>query len=886
MTKWKSKKKLKITDSSKKVKPFHKKNNPDNVKNSKSTSQENRRGSGGKVKEGFKSNPKKKSFKKKRYEEKEDEGEEELEVVRNKPQQTSLQTVQGEESSDSDSDQELQDTRKWLTEQNRKKKKSGGFQSMGLSHSVYKGVMRKGYKIPTPIQRKTVPLIMEGKDVVAMARTGSGKTAAFLIPMFEKLKTHMAKSGARGLILSPTRELALQTLKFTKELGKYTGLMAAVVLGGDKMDDQFAAFHENPDIVIATPGRLLHVLMEMEKKLKSVEYVVFDEADRLFEMGFQEQLNEIIHRLPESRQTVLFSATLPRLLVEFAKAGLHDPTLIRLDVETKLSEQLKQSFFRCREDDKPAILLYILKELIDPDHQSVVFAATKHHVEYLNMILSYAGIESTYIYSSLDPAARKINIAKFQHKKVKVLIVTDLAARGIDIPLLDNVINMNFPAKSKLFVHRVGRVARAGREGYAFSLVAHDEVPYLLDLYIFLGRSLNLATPHKNLTDSDGVMGDVPQSVIDEAEDQLRLWHKDHIDLVNMKKVVGNALKKYLRSRPLPAKESIKRYKDILQSSPMGMHPMFASEFGEEEQHRNDLLNALKSYKGHTTIFETNTSSKNKSFDVMKQKRAFHQTVIHRRIEQTSESKEAEADDSDRENTEQQMADEDNLQETFRTVIGGKRKANSKVFDPKRKKKRKSESVRDEENYLHYRPKDFQSEQGLSLGTSFDKEASSAVLDLRDEINKSKATSHIKWDRKKKKFVSTIEQAANKKKIRTESGALISASYKSRAYKDWLNRNKMATANDSGDEEEEVDNRKKEPDYRLKVTGTRQRNWHTKVSNKDNNDQKGSRRELKHPDEIFKQRKLKARKEAFQKQRQKQKQSRRNFKTQKSKKKR
>lgn len=810
-----------------------------------------------------------------------EEDNDEMEVVGQKYLQQI--SIQDKEDADSDSSQELQDTRKWLTEQNRKKKKSGGFQSMGLSHGVYKGVMRKGYKIPTPIQRKTVPLIMEGKDVVAMARTGSGKTAAFLIPMFEKLKTHTAKSGARGLILSPTRELALQTLKFTKELGKYTGLRAAVVLGGDKMDDQFAALHENPDIIIATPGRLMHVLVEMEMKLKSVEYVVFDEADRLFEMGFQEQLHEIIHRLPESRQTVLFSATLPKLLVEFAKAGLHDPTLIRLDVETKLSEQLKQSFFRCREEDKLAILLYILKHVIDLDQQTVVFAATKHHVEYLHMILTYAGIDSTYIYSSLDPSARKINVAKFQHKKVKVLIVTDLAARGIDIPLLDNVINVNFPAKSKLFVHRVGRVARAGREGYAYSLVAQDEVPFLLDLFIFLGRSLTIASQLKNVEDKDGVLGDVPQTVIDEAEEQLRLWHKDHIDLINMKKVVGNAHKKYLRSRPLPAKESIKRYKQIQSADNIGLHPVFAMEYSTEEQQKNDLLNALKAYKGHSTIFETNTSSKNKSFDVMKHKRAFHQTIIQKKTKQMTDLKDAEADDSDRGETEQQMADEENVKETFRTVIGGKRKANNKLFDPQRKKKSKQESIRDEENYLHYRPKDFQSELGLSLGTSFDKEATGAVLDLRDEINKSKPMSNKKWDRKKKKFVTTNENAAGKKKIRTESGALISASYKSRAYKDWLNKNKMANANDSGDEEEECETGNQDNSYRLKVIGTKRRNWHTKLKEED--DQKRNRRELKHKEEILKQRKIKAKKQAYQNHRQTQRQSRQKFKVQKSRKK-
>lgn len=223
----------------------------------------------------------------------------------------------GGDGNDIDEDGEELDTRGMVSAHNKKRKKSGGFQSMGLSFPVFKGIMKKGYRLPTPIQRKTIPLIMDGKDVVAMARTGSGKTAAFLIPMFERFKAHSAKVGARGLVLSPTRELALQTLKFTKELGRFTGLKAAVILGGDRMEDQFEALHGNPDIIIATPGRFLHVMMEMDLKLASVEYVVFDEADRLFELGFSQQLHEILHRLPDSRFAFIpFNQTFLYLRIE------------------------------------------------------------------------------------------------------------------------------------------------------------------------------------------------------------------------------------------------------------------------------------------------------------------------------------------------------------------------------------------------------------------------------------------------------------------------------------------------------------------------------------------------------------------------------------------
>lgn len=213
---------------------------------------------------------------------------------------------------------------------------------------MLKNIARKGFKQPTPIQRKTIPLVLEGKDVVGMARTGSGKTAAFVLPMLEKLKVHSAKVGARAVILSPSRELALQTLKVVKDFSAGTDLRLAMLVGGDSLEEQFKMMMSNPDIIIATPGRFLHLKVEMELSLASVEYICFDEADRLFELGFGEQMNELLASLPSNRQTLLFSATLPKTLVEFAKAGLHDPILVRLDAETKLPEHLEMTFLPSR----------------------------------------------------------------------------------------------------------------------------------------------------------------------------------------------------------------------------------------------------------------------------------------------------------------------------------------------------------------------------------------------------------------------------------------------------------------------------------------------------------------------------------------------------------
>ncbi|TEA35941.1 hypothetical protein DBR06_SOUSAS810046 [Sousa chinensis] len=715
------------------------------------------------------------------------------------------------------------DTREMVRAQNKKKKKSGGFQSMGLSYPVFKGIMKKGYKVPTPIQRKTIPVILDGKDVVAMARTGSGKTACFLIPMFERLKTRSAQTGARALILSPTRELALQTMKFTKELGKFTGLKTALILGGDKMEDQFAALHENPDIIIATPGRLVHVAVEMNLKLQSVEYVVFDEADRLFEMGFAEQLQEIIARLPGGHQTVLFSATLPKLLVEFARAGLMEPVLIRLDVDSKLNEQLKTSFFLVREDAKAAVLLHLLRSLVRPQDQTVVFVATKHHAEYLSELLTTQRVSCAHIYSALDQTARKINLAKFMHGKCSALIVTDLAARGLDIPLLDNVINYSFPAKGKLFLHRVGRVARAGRSGTAYSLVAPDEVPYLLDLHLFLGRALTLARPHEELSGAgggDGVLGRVPQGVVDDEDCGLRTSLETSLELRGLGRVADNAQQQYVRSRPAPSPESIKRAKE-LDLSGLGLHPLFSSCFQEEELQQLRLVDSIRNYRSRATIFEINASSRDLSSQVMRAKRQKDRKCIasfRQKRQKRQEQQEGPAIPApslpalQEEQPEKEEAAGDSVEDLFTEVVGRKRQQPGP--DRGAKRRREEARQRDQVFYIPYRPKDFDSERGLSVGGdggAFEQQVAGAVLDLMGDEGQSltKGQQQLKWDRKKKRFVGQSGQE-DKKKIKTESGRYISSSYKRDLYQKWKQKQKI----DDRDSEEEGTFERRGPERR------------------------------------------------------------------------
>ncbi|KAG2470757.1 DDX54 helicase, partial [Polypterus senegalus] len=687
------------------------------------------------------------------------------------------------------------DTRELVRAQNKKKKKSGGFQSMGLSYPVYKGVIKKGYKVPTPIQRKTIPLILDGKDVVAMARTGSGKTAAFLIPMFQRLQAPSAQTGARAVILSPTRELALQTLKFTKEsnnaifylfqLGKFTGLKTAIILGGDR--------------IIATPGRLMHVAAEMNLKLNNVEYVVFDEADRLFEMGFASQLQEIIRRLPENRQTVLFSATLPKQLVEFASAGLIDPVLVRLDVDTKLSEQLKLAFFYLRTDDKPAFLLHMLRNVVKPQEQTVVFVATRHHVEYLKELLAYNGIDCAYIYSALDQTARKINIGKFTHRKAMVMIVTDVAARGIDIPMLDNVINYNFPCKAKLFLHRVGRVARAGRCGTAYSLISADELAFVFDLNLFLGRPMRFAGAHGTDKDEDGVLGRVPQCILDDEEATVERAHENCLDLHNLKRVSENAYKQYLKSRPNPSPESIKRAKETDYSA-LDIHPLL-------DQHKMSVaarcgccwpLFAVSSSSGcrnvrwagrlavfmWQTIFEINSTSKTNANEVMRAKRLRDKKLVDSFQRRHEEKVEEKLRVQTLPTSMTWEDDQEEIENVFSEVVGGKRKKPQNEKNVPMKKTKISNS--DKEFYIPYRPKDFDSERGLSMkgdGSSFERQASSAMLDLLgdEEKNMNQHKSMMKWDRKRKRFVRETGKE-DKKKLKTESGQLIKRSYKKNMY--------------------------------------------------------------------------------------------------------
>lgn len=513
-----------------------------------------------------------------------------------------------------------------------KKKKGGGFQSFGLEKALLTAILKQGWSVPTPIQRKSIPVLLQGNDVVAMARTGSGKTAAFLIPMLHQLKSHSTTVGIRGVILSPSRELSLQILRCGLALNKGTGLRLAALVGGNSLEQQFEALATNPDVVMATPGRLLHIMEEASMPLSLVRMIVLDEADRLFELGLQPQITMIIQKLPASCQRALFSATMPSILAEFTSAGLHNPVVIRLDVEMKLSEQLKQSAFLVRNDEKLAALIVLLKRVIQVGYhkesenviQALVFVESKFHVEYLQMILNHYSVDNSAVHGQMDQEARQLAVRDFTKRKTCVMIVTDVAARGLDLPLLDNVVNYSFPASPKLFVHRVGRVARAGRSGQAYSILTLEDFPYYVELMHFLERPLVNKKPDKDpfFQSDDNCYGRLPEEEIQLELDLLRRLHNENVEVRTLAKTVLNAHNKFQRTKKKASGDAIREArKEVYAFENTAIHPMLLERLSARRVEADEAKLELKKFKPKELYLELNHGEK--LFEVKKKETIF-----------------------------------------------------------------------------------------------------------------------------------------------------------------------------------------------------------------------------------------------------------------------
>ncbi|TXT13460.1 hypothetical protein VHUM_00827 [Vanrija humicola] len=524
------------------------------------------------------------------------------------------------------------------TQTSSKRKSTASWQQLGLSPQMTKALGLRGFKQPTPIQRMAIPSALENppRDILGMARTGSGKTLAYLIPMLQRLGTRREPHGIRCLILCPSRELAVQILKAGKDLSrslagadKSSALRWSVIMGGESLDQQFEKISERPDIVIATPGRFLHIVVEMDLDLRGLDMVIYDEADRLFEMGFEVQLREILHRLPASRHSLLFSATLPSSLAEFAKAGLNNPNFIRLDTEHRISPSLKTAFVWTKPDEKDAALLILLRDaigismssaVVSNRQKAIIFASTKHHVEYLQTLLSAAGYRASFIYGSLDQAARQQQLRQFRSDDTDLLVVTDVAARGIDIPSMGHVVNFDFPSSPRIFVHRVGRTARAGQEGSAWTIVTKEDLPFLLDLEVFLDRPITANTE---------VFGAVPRESLETAMEYIQNGLEEaEPQLPSLREVMKRGQSMFERSRSKASREAYQKAKTVMSTlshGPMAVLPVLQSNTGDEptesSQLRDRLLESVQDYQPPETIFEIGSRGKQPAAQLMQQRR-------------------------------------------------------------------------------------------------------------------------------------------------------------------------------------------------------------------------------------------------------------------------
>lgn len=354
------------------------------------------------------------------------------------------------------------------------------FNSLSLSRPVLKGLGDLGYVKPSPIQSATIPIALLGKDIIAGAVTGSGKTAAFMIPIIERLLYKPAKiASTRVIVLTPTRELAIQVSDVGKNLGKYvSGLTFGLAVGGLNLRQQEQALKARPDVVIATPGRFIdHIRNSASFNVDSVEILVIDEADRMLEEGFQEELNEIMSLLPSKRQTLLFSATMNSKIKQLVSLSLKRPVRVMIDPPKQAAAKLLQEFVRIRKREqlKPSVLFHLIKKLDGTGQKRmVVFVARKEVAHRLRIILGLLGIGVGELHGSLSQEQRLQSVSQFKSLEVPILICTDLASRGLDIPKIEVVINYDMPKNYEIYLHRVGRTARAGREGRSVSLVGES----------------------------------------------------------------------------------------------------------------------------------------------------------------------------------------------------------------------------------------------------------------------------------------------------------------------------------------------------------------------------------------------------------------------------
>jgi ATP-dependent RNA helicase RhlE len=372
------------------------------------------------------------------------------------------------------------------------------FENLNLIEPILRALKTEGYTTPTPIQQQAIPIILQQKDLLGCAQTGTGKTAAFAIPILQLLyrdrQQQKEQKTIKAVILTPTRELAIQIDESFAAYGRHTGLKHLVIFGGVSQNPQTDALRRGVDVLVATPGRLLDLMNQGYVRLDHIRMLVLDEADRMLDMGFVHDVKKIIAKVPAKRQTLLFSATMPNEIQQLANSILHNPDKVEVTPVSSTADTIQQHMFFVEKSDKKALLIHLLK---DKDIKTVlVFTRTKHGADKVVKDLNRVGITAEAIHGNKSQNARQRALTNFKNRTTRVLIATDIAARGIDIDELTHVINYELPNVPETYVHRIGRTGRAGAEGIAFSFCESEEIAYLKDIHKLIGKQIPVNEAH------------------------------------------------------------------------------------------------------------------------------------------------------------------------------------------------------------------------------------------------------------------------------------------------------------------------------------------------------------------------------------------------------
>jgi len=390
------------------------------------------------------------------------------------------------------------------------------FEKLKVIEPILKALQNEGYTNPTPIQEQSIPLILERKDIFGCAQTGTGKTAAFAIPvlqlLYEEKQLANRKPGIKVLVLTPTRELAIQIQESFEAYGKFTGLRSMVIFGGVSQYSQVNTLRRGVDILIATPGRLLDLINQNYVNLNDIKWLILDEADRMLDMGFVHDVKRIIARIPRQRQTLFFSATVVPEIRNLANSILNNPIKVEVTPVSSTAKTIQQGVYFVEKRNKQSLLIHLLKN--PAIETALVFARTKHGADKVTKALNNAGIRADAIHGGKSQEARQRALRQFKPRQVKVLVATDIAARGIDIDELSHVFNFELPNIPETYVHRIGRTGRAGSNGVAYSFCDHEEKEFLRDIQRLISVSIPVISDHPFPMSSAPINGPVLQRAV------------------------------------------------------------------------------------------------------------------------------------------------------------------------------------------------------------------------------------------------------------------------------------------------------------------------------------------------------------------------------------